>query len=268
VKAQVYKDPRDPEYFTRFHERARTIGTDWVYDLVRLLLTPYLLILHRARAIDMDNVPAAGPVIVAPNHFSFLDHFFVAVYLRRKVRFMAKSQLFKRPMQFIYTHGGVFPVRRGYADEEAFKTAHTLLEQGELVLMYPEGGRSRSGELGKPKRGVGRLALESGAPVVPTAIVGTQKARNWKRLNFPKVTVLYGEPIRFERVENPTREQQIAAAQMIFDRVKALHDGLREGGRKHALAAARAARRAASHAAQAAESAADAAGPGRRPLVD
>jgi 1-acyl-sn-glycerol-3-phosphate acyltransferase len=268
LKPQVYKDPRDPSYFTRFHERVRNGRPDWVYTLVRMVLTPYLLVIHRARALETKHVPAAGQCIIAPNHFSFLDHFFVAVYLRRKVRFMAKSQLFKRPMQFIYTHGGVFPVRRGYADEEAFKTAHTLLEQGELVLMYPEGGRSRSGELGKPKRGVGRLALESGAPVVPTAIVGTQKARNWKRLNFPKVTVLYGEPIRFERVENPTREQQIAAAQMIFDRVKALHDGLREGGRKHALAAARAARRAASHAAQAAESAADAAGPGRRPLVD
>jgi 1-acyl-sn-glycerol-3-phosphate acyltransferase len=268
VKAQVYKDPRGPEHFTRFHERARTREPDWVYDLVRLLLTPYLLILHRARAIDAQNVPPAGPVIVAPNHFSFLDHFFVAVYLRRKVHFMAKSQLFKRPMQFIYTHGGVFPVRRGYADEEAFITAHSLLEKGKLVLMYPEGGRSRSGELGSPKRGVGRLALESGAPVVPTAIVGTQKARNWKRLNFPKVTVLYGEPIRFDRVEHPTREQEIEAAQIIFDRVKALYDGLREGGRERALAAARAARRAASHAAHAAESAADAANPGRRPLVD
>jgi 1-acyl-sn-glycerol-3-phosphate acyltransferase len=202
-------------------------------------------------------------VIVAPNHFSFLDHFFVAVYLRRKVHFMAKSQLFKPPMQFIYRHGGVFPVRRGYADEEAFKTAHILLGRGDLVLMYPEGGRSRSGELGNPKRGLGRLALESGAPVVPTAIVGTQKARNWKRLNFPKVTVLYGEPVRFEPVENPTRDQQQEAAQLIFDLVKALHDGLKEGGRKRAVEAARAARRAAS---QAAESAADAAAP--RPLID
>src|SRR6478672_11725573 len=194
-----------------------------------MLLTPYLLIVHRARALATMNVPEGGPVIIAPNHFSFLDHFFVAVYLRRKVHFMAKSQLFKRPMQFIFTHGGVFPVRRGYHDEEAFKTAHIVLGRGDLVVMYPEGGRSRSGELGEPKRGLGRLALESGAIVVPTAIVGTQKARNWKRLSFPKVTVLYGEPVRFERVENPTREQQQEAAQLVFDRVKALHDGLRDG---------------------------------------
>jgi 1-acyl-sn-glycerol-3-phosphate acyltransferase len=252
VKAQVYKDPRDPSYFTRFHERVRKGRPDWVYTLVRMVLTPYLLIVHRARAYATLNVPEGGQVIITPNHFSFLDHFFVAVYLRRKVNFMAKSQLFKRPMQFIYTHGGVFPVRRGFADEEAFKTAHAILGRGDIVLMYPEGGRSRSGELGKPKRGLGRLALESGAPVVPTAIVGTQKARNWKRLNFPKVTVLYGEPVRFEKVENPTPEQQQAAAELVFARVQALYKGLSEGGRKTAIERAREAGRAAAEAADAA----------------
>jgi 1-acyl-sn-glycerol-3-phosphate acyltransferase len=252
VKAQVYKDPRDPSNFTRFHERVRSGRPDWVYTLVRMLLTPYLLIVHRARALATQHVPEGGPVIIAPNHFSFLDHFFVAVYLRRKVHFMAKSQLFKRPMQFIYTHGGVFPVRRGYRDDEAFKTAHTVLDRGDIVLMYPEGGRSRSGELGEPKRGLGRLALESGAPVVPAAIVGTQKARNWRRLSFPKVTVLYGEPVRFEKIENPSREQQQAAAELVFERVKALYDGLREGGRKTAIQRAREAGRAASHAVDAA----------------
>ena len=252
MKAQVYKDPRDPSYFTRFHERVRTRQPDWVYTMVRVLLTPYLLGVHRARALVTRHVPEAGQVIIAPNHFSFLDHFFVAVYLRRKVHFMAKSQLFKRPMQFIYTHGGVFPVRRGFGDEEAFKTAHAILSRGDVVLMYPEGGRSRSGELGEPKPGLGRLALESGAPVVPVAIAGTQKARNWTRLRFPKVTVLYGDPVRFEKVENPTREQQQAAAELVFERVKALYDGLREGGRKTAIQRARAAGRAASQAADAA----------------
>jgi 1-acyl-sn-glycerol-3-phosphate acyltransferase len=250
VKPQVYKDPRDPSYFTRFHERVRTRKPDWVYTLVRMILTPYLMIIHRARALETRHVPEAGPVIIAPNHFSFLDHFFIAVYLRRKVHFMAKSQLFNRPMQFIYTHGGVFPVRRGYRDDEAFKSAHAVLDRGDIVLMYPEGGRSRSGALGEPKRGLGRLALESGAPVVPTAIVGTQKARNWKRLNFPNVTVLYGDPVRFEKIENPTHEQQQAAAELVFDRVKALYDGLREGGRKTAIQGAREAGRAASQAAE------------------
>ncbi|MEA2495879.1 MAG: 1-acyl-sn-glycerol-3-phosphate acyltransferase [Thermoleophilaceae bacterium] len=253
MKAQVYKDPRPAEHFTRFHERVRNGRPDWVYTLVRMVLTPYLLIIHRARALETKHVPEAGQVIIAPNHFSFLDHFFVAVYLRRKVHFMAKSQLFKRPLQFIYTHGGVFPVRRGYRDEEAFKTAHAVLSRGDIVLMYPEGGRSRTGELGEPKRGLGRLALESGAPVVPVAIVGTQAARNWKRLSFPKVTVLYGEPVRFDKIENPTNEQQQAAAELVFERVKALYDGLREGGRKTAIERARQAGRAAAEAAASAD---------------
>ena len=252
MKAQVYKDPRDASYFTRFHERVRRGRPDLMYEVVRLVLTPYLMVFYRARTVDIHKIPEAGPVIVAPNHFSFLDHFFAAVYMRRKVHFMAKSQLFKRPLQFVYTHGGVFPVRRGHRDEEAFKTAHAILGRGDLVLMYPEGGRSRSGELGEPKRGLGKLALESGAPVVPTAIVGTNKVRNWKRFQFPKVTVLYGDPVRFERIEDPTPEQQQAAAQLVFDRVKALHDGLREGGRRGALDAARAARRAAGDAAESA----------------
>jgi 1-acyl-sn-glycerol-3-phosphate acyltransferase len=253
MKAQVYKDPRPAEHFTRFHERTRGRRPDWVYDAVRLVLTPYLMLVHRARCIDSHNIPADGPVIIAPNHFSFLDHFFVAVYLRRKVYFMAKSQLFQRPMQFIFTHGGVFPVRRGHHDEEAFKTAHAVLARGDVVVMYAEAGRSRSGELGKPRHGLGRLALESGAPVVPTAIAGSERARNWKRLQFPKVTVQFGEPIRFERVAEPTKDQAQEASELVFDRVRVLHGPLRTEGRRAAVRAARAAR-------QAAE------GAGRRPV--
>jgi 1-acyl-sn-glycerol-3-phosphate acyltransferase len=245
MKAQVYKDPRPAEHFNRFHERTRTRRPDWVYEAVRVVLTPYLLLLHRARCIDSHNIPADGPVIIAPNHFSFLDHFFVAVFLRRKVHFMAKSQLFQRPMQFIFTHGGVFPVRRGHQDQEAFKTAHAILARGDIVVMYAEAGRSRSGELGKPRHGLGRLALESGAPVVPTAIAGTERARNWKRLQFPKVTVQFSEPVRFDQVPEPAKEQAQAASELVFDRVKVLHGRLRTEGRRGAVRATRAARRAA-----------------------
>jgi 1-acyl-sn-glycerol-3-phosphate acyltransferase len=243
VRKQVYKDPRPAEHFAHFHERTRSRRPDWMYELVRLVLTPYLLLLYRARCIDLRNVPADGPAIIAPNHFSFLDHFFVAVYLRRKVHFMAKSQLFKRPMQFIFTHGGVFPVRRGHHDDEAFTTAHAVLARGDIVVMYAEAGRSRTGELGKPRHGLGRLALESGAPVVPAAIAGTERARNWKRLQFPKVTVQFGEPVRFERVPEPTKEQAQEASEIVFERVRTLHGPLRTEGRRSAVRAARAARR-------------------------
>jgi len=250
VKEQVYKDPRPAEYFTRFHERARRRRPDWVYELVRMLVVPYIAIVYRGRCIDSQKVPNEGPVLLAPNHFSFLDHFFVAGYLRRKVQFMAKSQLFARPLQFIYTHGGVFPVLRGRRDEEAFRTAHAILARGDMVLMYLEGGRSRSGELGHARPGVGRLALESGVPVVPVAIHGSQGARNWMRLQFPKVTVHFGDPIRFERVEQPTREQAQAASDLVFEQVRELYYGLKQHGRRRAVRAARAARRAAEAAAR------------------
>ena len=183
MKPQVYIDPRPAEFFTKYHERTRTKRPDWVYRTARVLLTIPLLGIYRFRAIGVDNVPAEGPVILAPNHFSFFDHFFIAVLLRREVHFMAKSQLFGPPvLTYIYKHGGVFPVRRGHHDEEAIETARILVEQGEMLLVYAEGGRSRSGELGEPKPGIGRIALETGAPIVPVCIHGSERVRGWKRL--------------------------------------------------------------------------------------
>ena len=106
-----------------------------------------------------------------------MDHWFVGILLRRRVRFMAKSQLFKgRFLEFILAHAGAFPVRRGHRDEEAISTALTILSQGGMLVIYPEGGRSRSGVIGDAARpGIGRLALESGAPVVPVAINGCEQ---------------------------------------------------------------------------------------------
>src|SRR5437764_4261671 len=177
LKEQVYKDPRPKEHFDRFHERSRTREPDAVYEVVRVATTLLALTAFRARSIASDNVPATGPVILAPNHFSFMDHFFTGLFIRRRVRFMAKSQLFTPPMQWVFSHGGVFPVRRGHHDEEAFITAEGILERGGAIVMYCEGGRSRSGTVGEKgaRPGIGRLALETGAPIVPVAIHGSAK---------------------------------------------------------------------------------------------
>ena len=233
LKDQVYKDPRPASHFDRFHERSRTRDPDWVYEAVRLATTLYAWLFFRARGFGSEKVPASGPVILAPNHFSFMDHFFLGTSIRRKVRFMAKSQLFQPPMQWIYTHGGVFPVRRGYADEEAFTTANRILDRGGVIAMYSEGGRSRTGKLSESVRpGIGRLALESGAPIVPIAIHGSSRVRNWKRLQFPKVTVLYGDPIRWGRIEHPTRDEQQEVANAIFAEIRTLYDRLESLGRR------------------------------------
>jgi 1-acyl-sn-glycerol-3-phosphate acyltransferase len=226
IKPQVYKDDRPAEYFDQFHASARK-GVGWTYTFVRILVSLPTLLIWRVRAIGVENVPKDGPLILAPNHFSQMDHFFCGLYLRRKIRFMAKSQMFGPPvLTYVYKHGGVIPVRRGHHDEEAFNTAFTVLGQDGMLLIYAEGGRSRSSELGEPKRGVGRLALESGAPVVPVAIFGPAKVRRWKRLSFPRITVEYGEPLRFPVEDSPSHERQLEVATEVFDRVREMYEGL------------------------------------------
>jgi 1-acyl-sn-glycerol-3-phosphate acyltransferase len=111
-------------------------------------------------------------------------------------------------------------------------------------VMYCEGGRSRTGKIADEARpGIGRLALESGAPVVPVAILGSYRVRNWKRLRFPRVTVQFGGPFRFTVVKRTAREQQQEAAEYILERIRELHSELQRSGYKAALRAARERRR-------------------------
>jgi 1-acyl-sn-glycerol-3-phosphate acyltransferase len=117
IKPQVYKDERPAEYFEQFHERTRSGPPEWIYEVVRATTVMVALTAYRARGIDSQLVPN-GPVILAPNHASFMDHFFTGAFIRRRIQFMAKSQLFKPGiLTWIFSHGGVFPVRRGSADE-------------------------------------------------------------------------------------------------------------------------------------------------------
>ncbi|MEX2108114.1 MAG: lysophospholipid acyltransferase family protein [Solirubrobacterales bacterium] len=239
IKPQVYKDDRPAEYFDQFHTAARK-GVGWTYPLVRAIVSPPTLLFYRTRAIGVKNVPKTGPLLLAPNHFSQMDHFFTGLYLRRQIRFMGKSQLFGPPvLTYIYKHGGVFPIRRGHHDDEAFKTAFTILDQEGMLLIYAEGGRSRSGEMGEPKRGIGQIALESGAPVVPVAIHGSDSVRRWKRFRFPKVTVQYGKPLSFPVEKDPSHERQLEVATEVFDKVRSMYTALEEQGRRNVIRALR-----------------------------
>lgn len=225
IREQRYRDERPPETFQPIHEWVRTHPPGPMYEVVRMITIWPAVVLYRCMAYGDENLPASGGFILAPNHFSNMDHFFAGAYSRRKIQFMAKSQLYANPViTYIFQHGGMFPVMRGYDDVEAFKTAYSVLDRGGCVGMYCEGGRSRTGTLGDPRPGVGRLALESGLPVVPTAIHGSAGVRQWRRLRFPKVTVQYGEQMRFDRVAEPSRKAQLEASNAIFDRVKAMYD--------------------------------------------
>ena len=241
IREQRYRDERPAEHFTPFHERTRAHEPEaHIYELVRTLTVLNALIMFRARSVGSENVPA-GPVILAPNHASFMDHFFTGGFIRRRVQFMAKSQLFAPgPPQYIFSHGGVFPVRRGVADEEAFTTAFAVLARGGALGMYCEGGRSRTGELAASARpGIGRLALQSGAPVVPVAILGSHQARNWRRGRLPKVIVRYGVPFRFAVDSAPARERQQQCADIILERIRVMHSEMVALGPRGTLRAAR-----------------------------
>jgi 1-acyl-sn-glycerol-3-phosphate acyltransferase len=241
IRPQRYKDERPKEYFDQYHARVRRGEPEAkVYEIVRIVTVLTALTVYRARGIHSERVPG-GPLILAPNHASFMDHFFAGAFVRRRIQFMAKSQLFSGgPATWIFSHGGVFPVRRGHQDEEAFESAFKILERGGAIGMYCEGGRSRTGQLADAaKPGIGRLALESGAPVVPVAILGSYQVRNWKRLQFPRVTVSYGEPFRFGAVEAPSRELQQDVADYILERIRAQHADLTRLGHRGAMRAAR-----------------------------
>lgn len=223
-KSKRSLDPRPQEFFDRFHQRTRTRQPGLAYECVRLTMVPLVLGVNRLTVTGAENVPASGPVILAPNHFSAMDHFYLAAYLRRKVHFMAKSELFVPVLSELFRSGGTFPVRRGLRDEDAFITAHSILHRGGCVAMYCEGTRSSGGKLAKrAKPGIGRLALESGAAVVPASIQGSSRVGQWKRLRPPKVRVRFGRPMWFAKIEKPDRDHQQRAADKVFSAIRELY---------------------------------------------
>jgi glycerol-3-phosphate dehydrogenase (NAD(P)+) len=189
-----------------YHARTRTRGVNgFVYWPTRVVLQPLLMLLFRTSRVGREHIPSEGGLIVAPNHRSFLDPWIVGICLRRPVYFVAKRELFERRWLGWFLNAlGAFPIRRGEADEEAMETARALVERGEALLIFPEGTRVRRGGVGDPKRGVGRLALETGAPVVPVAVHGTEQVRRGVLIRPRKVRVRCGRPLTFPRVERPS----------------------------------------------------------------
>ena len=189
------------------HQRARERGVNKpVYWIGRAFLQPAIQLWFRLGRFGREHVPSEGGVILAANHKSFLDPFAIACCVRRPVYFVAKRELFDRPWQgWILNALGAFPVRRGESDEEMMETAKEIVRRGDVVVIFPEGTRIRNpDELGRAKRGVGRLVLETGAPVVPIAVTGTHRARRGLVIRPVKVRVRLGPALRFPSVETAT----------------------------------------------------------------
>jgi 1-acyl-sn-glycerol-3-phosphate acyltransferase len=188
--------------FTREHGVNRPL-----YVLARALLQPFFLIYLRLSRYGREHTRIRGPLIVAANHRSFLDPFVIGASLpwRRPLHYVAKSELFDRRWQgWILNRLGAYPVRRGQADEEVLRTSREVLERGGAVCIFPEGTRIRTGSLARPRRGFGRLALESGAAVLPVAVHGTDQVRRGFRIYPRKVKVRAGRALTFPRTESPS----------------------------------------------------------------
>jgi glycerol-3-phosphate dehydrogenase (NAD(P)+) len=198
--------------------RARTRGVNpLVYWVVRAILQPFFHVYFRLGRIGREHIPGTGPVILASNHRSFLDPFVIAVMARRPIYFVAKKELFAFHPVVSWLLGalGAFPIDRGASDQQAMATARAILERGEVVLMFPEGTRVRPGALGIARRGVGRLALETGAPVVPVAVIGTEAVRRGRRIRPHRVRIRAGRALTFPRVPAPSP----ALAAAVTDRI-------------------------------------------------
>ncbi len=159
------------------HEFAREKGSSKpLFRTVRGVAIPYMKLVYALKIEGAENIPETGPVIIAPNHKSFWDAFFVAAATKRPIRFMGKNELFEGRGGKLLIRLGAFPVRRGASDAEAIETARQILRDGGLLALFPEGTRVRDPTiLGKPHKGAARLALETGATIVPCAITGTDK---------------------------------------------------------------------------------------------
>jgi 1-acyl-sn-glycerol-3-phosphate acyltransferase len=211
-----------------FRERSLKRGVNpVVYWVLRGLLVPFFLVYLRMQRIGREHLPRTGPLLLASNHRSFLDPFVIGTLVKRPVYYMAKRELFEKRWQaWILNALGAFPVDRGAGDGDAMATARAILERGDCVVVFPEGTRVRRGPLGEPRRGIGRLALETGAPVAPIAVIGTDQVRRGWRIRPRKVRLRVGRPLHYPTVEKCSPSLAGAVTERIWACVRLQWDWL------------------------------------------
>ena len=185
------------------------------YWIVKGILTPVLRLLFKVRTEGKEGVPAQGPAILASNHLSFSDSIFLPLVLRRRITFVAKAEYFDDPKTaWFFRAVGQIPIRRGggSASQRALDSAMEVLEGGGLFGIYPEGTRSPDGKLYKGHTGVARLALQSGAPVIAVAMVGTREAQPIGQVKpnfFSPIGIKFSKPLYFDKYKDRADDPRV-----------------------------------------------------------
>jgi 1-acyl-sn-glycerol-3-phosphate acyltransferase len=188
-----------------------------IYSFVRSLVGGVLKPYYRIETIGLENFPKEGGVLLCSNHIDNLDPPVVGITAPRPVHFMAKEELFSVPLLGkIVPHLNAFPVKRGMSDREALRKGLNILKEGKVLGLFPEGTRSKNGELGKGLAGAGFFALRTDAKVVPCAIIGPYKS-------FHSLKVVYGKPIAIEELRDAKASAE-ETTEMIMSAIRKLMD--------------------------------------------
>ncbi len=194
-----------------------------IYTIVRALFKILFTVGLRLRVEGTENIPKEGPLVIACNHLSLLDPPVLGTAASRKVHFMAKEELFVPVLGTIYKILGAFPVRRGGADRAAIKHGIEILESGQVLAIFPEGTRSKTGKLGKAQPGALMMASKAKATIVPACIIGTDYKRHGRI--WPKVTVRFGKPIPFPQDAVVSKELLLELTDDMMHHIASLQAG-------------------------------------------
>ncbi|NLP00178.1 MAG: 1-acyl-sn-glycerol-3-phosphate acyltransferase [Clostridiaceae bacterium] len=190
-----------------------------LYNIAKFILYLFFVIFRRVKIEGKENIPQEGPVLLFANHPSAWDMLLIAVFMKRRVHYMAKAELFKNPiLGFIIRSLGAFPISRGKGDVGSVKTVFRLLEEGKIVGIFPEGTRTPKKDPNKRKAGAAMMALHSKAPVLPVGV-------EWNNKIFSKVRVVFGEPFLMlpkEEDKHIPREELLVLTNEILNKIYAL----------------------------------------------
>lgn len=191
-----------------------------LYDFSKLVVGTFFRVFYRVNIIGLENIPDDG-ALLCPNHYSIMDPMLVAVSMPRKIKFMAKYELFKIPLLgWFLRKVGTYPVKRGEPDLFSIKNTLKLLKGKELVGLFPEGTRMKNGKLGVANPGVALFSIKSGKPVIPVAISGRYRI-------FSKITLNFGQPIDFSefKKEKMGNEDYYNLSQIVMKHIEQLKEG-------------------------------------------